>query len=97
MGSVHPAIILLVGSILLALLPTKPRRVVSLLLPILSFVNLLALPEGTMWHVSWGGFELVVLRIDRLSLLFGYLLKVNHPNLYIELLELAVYFSQRSN
>ncbi len=73
MGNIHPAIILLAGSVLLALLPSKPRRVVALLLPILSFVNLLAIPEGTMWQVSWGGFELTVLRIDRLSLLFGYL------------------------
>ncbi|MBT3602786.1 MAG: Na(+)/H(+) antiporter subunit D [Candidatus Latescibacteria bacterium] len=73
MGNIHPAMILLAGSILLALLPVKSRRVVSLLLPIFSFVNLLAIPEGTMWHVSWAGFDLTVLRVDRLSLLFGYL------------------------
>jgi multicomponent Na+:H+ antiporter subunit D len=73
MGNIHPAMILLAGGILLALLPTKSRRVVSLLLPIFSFINLLAIPEGTMWHVSWGGFDLTVLRVDRLSLLFGYL------------------------
>ncbi|MDP6041186.1 MAG: Na(+)/H(+) antiporter subunit D, partial [Candidatus Latescibacteria bacterium] len=73
MGEVHPALILLAGSLLLFVLPRGPRRVVSVLLPVFGFLNLLAIADGTMWHVTWGGFTLNVLRVDRLSLLFGYL------------------------
>ncbi|MFT5369077.1 MAG: multicomponent Na+:H+ antiporter subunit D [Candidatus Latescibacterota bacterium] len=73
MGELHPALILLLGSLLLFILPTGPRRVVSVLLPVFGFLNLLGLADGTMWHVTWGGYSLTVLRVDRLSMLFGYL------------------------
>ncbi len=72
MGEVHPALILLAGGLLLFALPTGPRRVVSVLLPVFGFLNLLAIPEGAMWQITWGGYEMVALRVDKLSLLFGY-------------------------
>ena len=73
MNEVHPALILLAGGLLLFALPTTLRRVVSVLLPVLGFLNLLTIAEGTLWHITWGGYDLTVLRADRLSMLFGYL------------------------
>ena len=73
MNEVHPALILLAGGLLLFALPTTPRRIVSVCLPVLGFLNLLTIAEGTLWHIIWGGYELTVLRADRLSMLFGYL------------------------
>ena len=73
MGEVHPALILLLGSLLMFVLPTGPRRAVSGLLPVFGFLNLLTIADGTMWHITWGGYELTVLRADRMSMLFGYL------------------------
>ena len=73
MNEVHPALILLAGGLLLFALPTTPRRIVSVCLPVLGFLNLLTIAEGTLWHITWGGYELTVLRADRLSMLFGYL------------------------
>ena len=73
MSEVHPALILLAGGLLLFALPTTPRRIVSVLLPVLGFLNLLTIADGTLWHITWGGYELTILRADRLSMLFGYL------------------------
>ena len=76
MNEVHPALILLAGGLLLFALPTTPRRIVSVCLPVLGFLNLLTIAEGTLWHITYGGYELTVLRADRLSMLFGYLFHI---------------------
>ncbi len=73
MSDVHPALILLAGGLLLFCLPTTPRRIASVCLPVLGFLNLLTIADGTLWHITLGGYELTVLRADRLSMLFGYL------------------------
>ena len=73
MSEIHPALILLAGGLFLFCLPGTPRRIVSVCLPVLGFLNLLTIAEGTLWHITWGGYELTVLRVDRLSMLFGYL------------------------
>ena len=73
MSEVHPALILLAGGLFLFCLPTTPRRIVSVCLPVLGFLNLLTIADGTLWHITYGGYELTVLRADRLSMLFGYL------------------------
>ena len=69
---IHPALPLLVGGLLLALAPLSVRRVGIVLLPILGFANLLQLEHGDVL-TQLLGYELVVQRVDKLSLLFGYL------------------------
>ena len=70
--AVHPALPLLVGGLLLALVPLPVRRVGLVLLPILGFFNLLQLEHGEV-VAQLLGHELTVQRVDKLSLLFGYL------------------------
>lgn len=72
-GSVHPAFVLLGGALLLPFLKGRLRQGLLLLLPLLGFLNLLGFEAGTIWRISFAGFELEVLRADKLSLLFGYL------------------------
>lgn len=72
MGEVHPALIMLLGGALLFAPPIRARRVLSVLLPVVGFANLLAIPDGATWQIAWGGYEMVVLRVDKLSALFGY-------------------------
>jgi len=69
----HPAIILLLGSLLLPLLPNGYRKVLLLALPVASFINLLGVEAGMQWTISIAGFDVEVLRTDKLSMLFGYL------------------------
>ena len=73
MGSLHPAFILLLGSLLIPACRGRTRQVLIVLLPALGFVTLLYFEAGTSWTVSLAGYELTTLRVDRLSLLFGYL------------------------
>ena len=73
MSELHPALILLAGGLFLFCLPSTPRRIVSVCLPVLGFLNLLTIADGTLWHITWGGYELTVLRADRFGMLFGYL------------------------
>ena len=76
MTSLHPAAFLLLGGLLLPLLPLAVRRVALLLLPLAGFANLLGYQIGDGQAGSLAGYELHWVRVDQLSLLFGYLFHV---------------------
>ena len=67
------ALILILGAALVPLLRGRLRAAYLLLLPLAAFVHLLALPYGEYGHVRLLGQTLVLMRVDRLSLLFGYI------------------------
>ena len=69
--SLHPVVFLLFGSLALAFLRGVPRHVLLLLLPVLGFFNLLSFDVGTTWTYALAGYQLQILRVDKLSLLFG--------------------------
>lgn len=68
-----PAAPFILGALLLPFLRGHVRRAVMLALPVLAFINLIHLPSGDSWTLSFLGQELVLARIDRLSLVFGYI------------------------
>jgi len=70
---VHPVLILLAGGLLVALTQGWVRRALLVVVPIVGGLNLLTLHPGATleWHLL--GLTLIPLRVDRLSLLFGYL------------------------
>jgi len=72
-GSLPPAAVMILGALLVPLLRGRLRKAYILALPVLGFVYLLALGEGTFGHVSLFSYELTLVRIDGLSRLFGYL------------------------
>ena len=76
MTSLHPAAFLLLGGLLLPVLPLAVRRVALLLLPLAGFANLLGYQIGDSQVGSLAGYELHWVRVDQLSLLFGYLFHV---------------------
>jgi multicomponent Na+:H+ antiporter subunit D len=76
MIELHPAAPLLLGALLLPLVGQRPRQVLLVLLPALGLLNLLNLEDGTVWTASFAGFDLTPLRVDRLSLLFGYIFHI---------------------
>jgi multicomponent Na+:H+ antiporter subunit D len=67
------ALVLIFGAALVPLLRGRLRAAYLLLLPLAAFVHLLALPYGEYGHVRLLGQTLVLMRVDRLSLLFGYI------------------------
>jgi multicomponent Na+:H+ antiporter subunit D len=69
---VHPGLLLLVGAWLLLLFKGRGKRIVMVILPVVAFVDCLLMRPGTYGVLSFLGQELVLGRVDRLSLAFSY-------------------------
>ncbi|MGA2865776.1 MAG: Na(+)/H(+) antiporter subunit D [Verrucomicrobiota bacterium] len=70
----HPALILLLGSLVLFLVPARLKKGYLLLVPLLVFVRILTLAKGTFGSVSFLDWGLIFGRVDELSLVFGYIM-----------------------
>ena len=72
--SVLPALVFFVGADLVAVLPGRLRPAICLLVPVVGALNLwLYVESGASWRVDVFDYSLVLMQVDRLSLLFGYL------------------------
>jgi multicomponent Na+:H+ antiporter subunit D len=75
----HPGLIYIVGAPFVPLLKGRLKKAYLLLLPCLAFVNLLFMSKGVFlsngktWSLSFLGYNLVLGRIDPLSLVFAYI------------------------
>jgi multicomponent Na+:H+ antiporter subunit D len=70
---VHPALIFILGALILPLLPgRRAKQVLLLLVPLAALVDLLIMPYGTYWSYKFLSYQIVVARVDKLSLCFGY-------------------------
>ena len=70
-SSLPPAAILIVGALFLPLVRGRVRQALVVLLPVLSCAHLLALGAGPHLAVELFDYDLVIARVDKLSLLFG--------------------------
>lgn len=68
----NPAWVLIVGGALLPLLRGVLRSVWAVALPLLGMAALAALPMGEFGQMSFLGYDLMVMRVDRWSVLFGW-------------------------
>jgi len=75
-SALPPATILILGAIPLLFLKGKAKGIWLLFLPVLSFINLLAIPIGGHWSFGFLGFEIVLGKVDKLSLIFGYIFHI---------------------
>lgn len=66
-----PGIVLLLGALLLPFLPGRLRKVWLIALPILSFAQLMSLPSGFTLDTTLFGIDLQVVRMDKLSMVWG--------------------------
>jgi multicomponent Na+:H+ antiporter subunit D len=71
-SDVSPGLILILGALLVPLLSGPLRAMYMLALPIAAFAHLLTLPHGEFGQLQLIDLPLVTLRVDKLSLLFGY-------------------------
>ena len=72
MNDINPGLIVILGALLVPLLPKALRGAYMLLLPLVAFFHLYGLPMGEAGAFSLFGLDLVTVRIDKLSLVFGY-------------------------
>ena len=68
---IPPAIILILGALLIPLFRGPLKAGYMLLLPVLSLWHLWSIPPGEYWQLTLFDYSLTMLRIDRLSLVFG--------------------------
>jgi multicomponent Na+:H+ antiporter subunit D len=73
---VHPSLILLACAALLPLVPSKLKKAYLLLVPLLVFARTLNLSSGSFGHVDFLDWTLVFGRVDKLSLVFGYIMSL---------------------
>ena len=71
---VLPALIFFLGAFIVGLLRGRAQVAVALLVPLVGAVNLLFnVEQGLYWQVGLFDYSLTMMRVDKLSLLFGYL------------------------
>lgn len=73
----HPSFIFLIGAVAVALLPAKIRMMAAVLVPLAAFLVIINLPTGNGLHYQLFGFDLTLLRVDKLSKVFGYVFTIN--------------------
>jgi len=72
----NPGLTLLVGGLLLPLLRGKLRALFLLLVPLAGFAHLSHLVPGAHGVVDFLGYQLVTLRVDRWSMVFGWVFMI---------------------
>ncbi|MCK4534908.1 MAG: Na(+)/H(+) antiporter subunit D, partial [Syntrophobacterales bacterium] len=72
-NAIPPAFIFIAGGLLLPFLKVRRvKQMFQLLIPVIAFIDLLYMGQGTYWTCHFLGYELVLGRVDKLSLCFGY-------------------------
>ncbi len=74
--SVPPGLVMLIGALLIPLFRGHIRSAYMLALPVIGLLQLLLLDSGTHLSVQTLGLQLDLLRVDQLSLVFGYIFHI---------------------
>ncbi|MGD9866866.1 MAG: Na(+)/H(+) antiporter subunit D [Hyphomicrobiales bacterium] len=73
MTEISPGLVLVLGALLVPVLRGRARAIYTLALPVLAFAHLAMLPYGNFGEIQFLGLDLVTLRVDRLSSIFGFI------------------------
>jgi multicomponent Na+:H+ antiporter subunit D len=73
---IPPSAILIVGALFVPFIRGRLKPACMLLLPSFVFFTLLNMPEGTYWVVKVLDYSLIFGRVDRLSMVFGYIFTI---------------------
>ncbi|UCB48390.1 MAG: Na(+)/H(+) antiporter subunit D [Deltaproteobacteria bacterium] len=73
---IPPSAILIIGALFVPFIRGRLKSAYMLLLPSFVFITLLNMPEGTYWTVKVLDYSLVFGRVDRLSMVFGYIFTI---------------------
>ena len=73
MSELPPAFLFLAAAVIAPLLPSGLRKLVLLAAPLLALAAVYSLPEGVLFSYSFLDQEMALLKVDRLSRVFGYI------------------------
>ena len=76
-GNFPPAAILILGALLVPFFKGNAKNWYIILLPATAFFLVWNLELGSSWHVHFFDHELTLLRVDKLSKVFGYIFTLN--------------------
>jgi multicomponent Na+:H+ antiporter subunit D len=68
-----PGLVLILGALLIPLVHKRLQPVVAAVLPLIGFIQIVLLEPGVSHQLTLFDYELTVVRVDRLSLVFGYI------------------------
>ncbi|MDY0376417.1 MAG: Na(+)/H(+) antiporter subunit D [Desulfobacterium sp.] len=71
-----PFVIFILGALVIPFLRQRVRSAFVVALPVVGFINLLLIPADTLMTVNFLDYQLTLVRIDRLSLAFGYIFHI---------------------
>jgi len=71
-----PVVIFILGAVLIPFLKGKLKASYMLLIPIVTFAILVNLPQGNIWTFEFWGYNLIMGRVDKLSMLFSYVFTI---------------------
>lgn len=72
-ASLPPFLPFFIGAAVAFFVTGKPRKALLMLVPVLGLFNLLNLSEGPHWSLFFLDYKMELARVDRLSLVFGYI------------------------
>ena len=75
-ASLPPGLLLIAGAVLIPLIPGTARLAWTVLLPVIGLWGVIALEPGAYLAFTFLGAEIVPVRADRLSLIFGYIFHI---------------------
>lgn len=75
--SLPPAALLIAGVVVLPMLKGRSKNIFTILLPVAAFLLIAQLEPGFGWHARFLGYDLTLLRVDKLSKVFGYIFTLN--------------------
>lgn len=75
-NSVPPSVIFIIGALIVPVIRGRLKSAFMLLLPVVAFAILVNMPEGKYWIVRILDYDLVFGRVDRLSMVFGYIFAI---------------------
>ena len=73
MSNIAPFLIFYLGALLAGITRGRVRLLAMTLVPVLGAFNLFAMPQDHLWELALFDYQLTPVKVDRLSLLFGYL------------------------
>ena len=73
---IHPAALFILGAFLIPFLKGEIKKAYLLIIPFLALVDVLYMSEGTYWVYNFLGNDLILGKVDSLSLVFGYVFTI---------------------
>jgi multicomponent Na+:H+ antiporter subunit D len=71
--AVPPATLFILGAMLIPFLKGRVKQLYMLMVPVVAFIDILYLTPGTSWIYNFLGYDLIFCKVDKLSLVVGYI------------------------